>query len=549
MEKEMKKKKTAVAVFFLFLFLTGLLVSGDYGIPFDEKQEQAILNANTREVMLRFGLEKYIPPYNDGKESEYRISTSIEKDHGIAGYYPVAWYVVNRDTRPTKEVSLVWQTYTYCLNFLGVLAVYGIVNSLTKHRFAAAAAALMLFVSPRMFAEMHYNNKDMVCMTLVLVMLYFGVKWTLSPKYRFAVGFGIASALAVNARLVSVMVFGLVGLNYLILLFVKNKRASDEAAKAAVKKGWRSGWLAIGITAAAYFIITPAMWADPVRFTGYLIKFTFNFSRWDDPILFAGGIFQRAAGTPLPRSYLPVLIALTTPLWVLALSLSGTVAAWYCAVRNRFKSETLQTSCMVALCWVVPVLLAVIMRTHVYNGWRQFYFVFGPMVVMAGIAVAAIAGALKGKTALLAAGTVALAGCMLFTGAGLIRNHPYQFGYMNVLAGKDAGDRYELDYWHVSAGPLIRKVMENAGGEKVFTSFVSQDQHALYYAKRQLTEEQKPLMTISDYDWDADYILVNRSYRYRIPEETLGRIEREYHVVLPAVSYGHQMMELYERNS
>ncbi|MDO4493649.1 MAG: glycosyltransferase family 39 protein [Clostridia bacterium] len=546
----MKKQKIAVVLFFIVLFLSGLFVSGDYGIPYDEKQEQAILNANTREVMIRLGMEDRIPPYTDKNESEYRISESLEKDHGIACYYPIAGYVLYRDSRPTKELSFVWQTYTYCLNFLGVLAVYGTVRRLTGRRLPAGAAALILFVCPRMFAEMHYNNKDMVCLMLTMVVLYFGVRWILDEKRRYAVGFGIASAFAVNARLVSVVVFGLVGLAYLLLLWHRNRNAAEEAEKAAVRNDWKNGWLAIGVCAVTYVAITPAMWGDPVRFAGYLIRYTFDFSRWNNPILFAGGIFQKGTEMPLPRWYLPVQIVLTTPLWVWIPVVSGLVVAWHRLVKTGLSGRREVAACMVSVAWLFPVLLAVALQMHVYNGWRQFYFVFGPAVVMAGLGIDAFSERFRKRRAVYSAGTAALAGCVLFTAWGTVKNHPYQFGYVNMLAGDNAENEYELDYWHVSAGPLIGKLAEQTGaGETVtISALVPQDIHGVYYAKRLLPEERKEAIAITENDPAADYVFVNLSYRYRIPAEKLAALEEGFHVHSTAEAYGNTLSVLYEKN-
>ena len=128
--------KAAVALFFVVLFAIGFSLTGDYGVPYDEKSEQGILNANIREYLIDLGLERLIPEYTDGKADLYRISQSVEKDHGIACYYPIGWYILHRDSHPTDEVSRVWQGYTYCLNFLGVLAAYGLGKQLTGRRFA-----------------------------------------------------------------------------------------------------------------------------------------------------------------------------------------------------------------------------------------------------------------------------------------------------------------------------------------------------------------------------------------------------------------------------
>ena len=384
-----KQRKTerhlnfCVAVFFVAMFLLGAVFSGSYGMPWDEKEEQTILNANMREYLHCFDLERLIPEFTD-KEVSYRISSYYEKDHGIASYYPIGMFILHRDSYPTKLVSFVWQSYTYCLNFLGILALYGLVRELLGGRLLGMLTASVFFFSPRMFAEMHYNNKDMVCLTLVLLTLYFGVRWIKSHRMRDAVPFAIAGAFAANARLIAAFAFGLVGGIYL-LLFLRDAYGKHPLSESVRKERFRHGLLTILVCGISYVLITPAMWLQPVAFVRYLISNTINFARWDGKVLF-DGVAYRHQDTPLPRVYLPTMIGITTPVYLLVLILVGTIAVWVRPLKEwkekNFDAETVLPA-MVSVMWLFPLLLAVGLQTHIYNGWRQFYFIYGPMMVCA----------------------------------------------------------------------------------------------------------------------------------------------------------------------
>jgi len=571
--KNKKKMTVCIAVFFAAMFLLGALANGTYGMPWDEKTEQAILNANMREYLHCIGLERYIPEYAEA-ESEYRISTSIEKDHGIAAYYPIGMYILHRDSRPTKEVSYVWQSYTYLVNVLGVLALYGLVTALYGKRLLGMVTAAMYFFTPRMFAEMHFNNKDMVCLTFVLLTLYFGVRWIQNHRVRPAVGFGIAAAFAVNARLIAAFAFGLVGACYLgLYLFdaFAKKTLSDQQRKHFF---WQ-GILAIAVCGVTYVLITPAMWLQPIAYVRYLISNTFHFSRWSGSVLFDGTVYS-VPDTLLPRRYLPTMIGITTPVYLLALILVGTVAVWVRPLKEwkekRFDAETILPA-MVSVMWLFPLLLAVGLQTHIYNGWRQFYFIYGPMMVCAASAMEWLFCRLKrfGKGPMRIA-AAALAACLVGTAVGIAGNHPYQSGYCNVLAGENAERRYDLDYWHLASGPLMRELVESLPENKqVGIGRVNiWDDHALNAAYKLLTSEQQS--RVKKYRGvTTDYVILSLSslkylsdkldpttpleeyLLYRAEEQSedfqeLCYVLENFHEHSRAVSYGNTLMILYERN-
>ena len=566
-----RKMRCVVAAFFVVLFLVGALTSGSYGIPWDEKAEQAILNANMREYLHAFDLEHLIPPYAEA-ESEYRISTSIEKDHGIAAYYPIGMYVLQRDSLPTKQLSYVWQSYTYFVNFLGVLALYGLTKALFKNRVLGMLTAAMYFFTPRMFAEMHYNNKDIVCLTLVLLTLYFGVRWIQTNKLRFALIFGAAGAFAANARLIAAFAFGLVGCCYL-MLYVRACRGEDALPVEERKRRFRQGILAIIACGICYVLITPAMWLRPVEYVRYLITNTFHFARWNGKVLFDGVIYATGE-TSLPRRYLPTMIGITTPIYLLVLVTIGTVTVWVRALKTKLQDTEVILPAMVSVMWLFPMLLAVGLNTHIYNGWRQFYFIYGPMIVCAAAAVDGAYRLLiqRGKR-FFHIGAAILSACILFSAVGIAMNHPYEFAYCNVLAGDDAERRYDLDYWHVASGPLLRDLVEGLPDDAVIGvgRSNSSDDHALNAAYKQLTPEQQTRVEKVRGVEGSDYALVNLSVLKDISSEIdpltpladypnlqlsaptkeyrqLCDLLENYHEHSRAVSYGNTLMILYERN-
>jgi len=143
------------------------------------------------------------------------------------------------------------------------------------------------------------------------------------------------------------------------------------------------------------------------------------------------------------------MVLATTPVWVLAFIAIGAVMA--IARKPRLDLR------LVVLMWALPLGFAVITRTTVYNGWRHFYFIYGPMIVLAAWAVGKIA-----KKKVIA---VILAVCMLGGAVDLGMNHPHQQTYYQPLVRLHGENFNELDYWNVSARDALETLAENTQGE------------------------------------------------------------------------------------
>ena len=51
--------------------------------------------------------------------------------------------------------------------------------------------------------------------------------------------------------------------------------------------------------------------------------------------------------------------------------------------RLRARGAPGRVPLLTVLLWLLPLAFAVLTRTRVYNGWRHFYFLYGPMLALA----------------------------------------------------------------------------------------------------------------------------------------------------------------------
>ena len=521
-----------VALFFATLVLLGLLTAGDYGLPLDGPSEQVILQENIKEYYCLLLGEDSAKVRGYDALGVQRITQSIEKDHGQAAYYLAVPLFRLKNTDPYLFNTL-WHMVTWLWFMVGVLAVYRISRELGVNRLLACATALLLVLSPRFFAEGHYNSKDVVLLSLSLWTVAEGIRFLKKPTVPRALLFALAGALAANLRIIGFFVFGVMGVTALVKLAARRELNG---------RVFRNGLLAIVGFAVIYALVTPAFLAEPAAFVSHLVSNSAAFSRWTGVVLFKGAVYDPTGGLPLPRSYLPTMIAVTVPVAVLALAALGAIYAVILCVQNDKRRPVLIA--LMAL-FAVPAAYAVLARPLMYNGWRHFYFLYGPMIVMAGLGLEWLQTMLKNSKAGRAAGACALALALLYQGVGIALSHPYEYAYYNFLAG-DAQTRYELDYWELSTLNAMQMLAGSAERDPGLPLTLGGGDPLSLFSLRQsvlaLPNELRADFTVTD-DPDAPYLLSNATYAQIYSQSPGGN----YRVLFTIESYGNVLCTVYER--
>jgi hypothetical protein len=194
------------------------------------------------------------------------------------------------------------------------------------------------------------------------------------------------------------------------------------------------------------YLTWPYLWTDPVGHLFGALK-TMSAYPWRGQVLYNGVEY---ASTALPYSYLPVLfgIQLTEPVWLLAIA--GVVVS---VIGWREKRGLLE---LTILWFIIPLLGFTILRSALYDNFRQIIFILPPIFWLAGVAFEKIKNT-KWQIALITL-------CLIPGILGIIRLHPYEYIYYNsFIDGMDgAQERFELDYWGTSYREAAEVVSEIA---------------------------------------------------------------------------------------
>lgn len=515
--------------FLSLIFVIGFITTFQYGVNLDQYAEQDILYSNLKEYVLHlpFDVSSIINGFD--KSNIIEISQSIEMDHGEAAYY-LAFIIWKLRYISGWLLNHFWHAYTFCINFIGIIALFYLGLDLFSNRIPAMIMTLLYVLTPRMFGEMHYNNKDIVLLSFCFCILYFGRKLIKESKWINIFLFALSGAFATNTKIVGAYVFGIVGF-YVLLVYIKEK-----------KKIMIRMLTTVLLYFLFYFLITPAMWNDIVQFINFLINGAVSYTGWDGGILFSGDVIWTAK-EDVPGYYILTMMALTIPIGILLLSILGFASLMKQIITKKFEEKevfVLYCSIMVLL----PLTVFLLINPLVYNGWRHFYFMYASFVLLSGYTCNKIY--LKKNKYF----SIGISIYITSLAIGIAVNYPYEYCYYNALAGNHVENRYELDYWEVSMKQVLEFISEDAQRDNKAHVSVSALHHmemgGLYFNYEALKSSDKTLLEILYIDKTSDYIVINSTYANIYYPEEYNELRKMFEPCKQITSYDNVICEIYK---
>ncbi len=148
----------------------------------------------------------------------------------------------------------------------------------------------------------------------------------------------------------------------------------------------------------------------------------------------------------MPWYFIPKSMLITIPLIVLAGS-----AFFLIFARRAAGSGKLPLYLIIIFTILFPLIFVIVKQSNLYSSWRQFLFLYPPLILIAASGLNYLYEAVPGKYS----GWLITALIMLMSVhpvSYMIRNHPYEYMYFNQFTGglKGAYGNYETDYYYVS---------------------------------------------------------------------------------------------------
>ncbi len=321
----------------------------------------------------------------------------------------------------------------------------------------AVFSVLALLMMPRFVGHAFNNSKDIpFACGFAWGMVGIGrllthSRWSWSNVALCGAGIGLALSVRVGALML--LLFLAIGVVAMLLLVPEERRSWRERPAERVIK------LATITTLAWSIMVIAWPWAlgnplvRPLAALAEMSSFSHSYATY-----FMGELVR---SDELPRYYLPMYLAIATPLVTLGLALLGlgaTLRKLYLRPRNSITVLN-----FMALLWLFfPLTYVLVVRPNVYDGIRHFLFLLPAIAILCGLGAAWALDRMPGAPKWLTAGVLLV--LISIPLKDLVSLHPYQASYFNATVGglRSAWRNFESDYWASSYREAMQWILKQA---------------------------------------------------------------------------------------
>ena len=443
MFNSINRNKILILFFFFFLFLVGLFVFDDYGIGIDEDNSRINGFVSLKYIFEILNLN-FIDEISGIKLPS--ISGYDEQGNGVIFDLPLAFIEFFFNINDFRDAFLIRHLASFLVFYISLIYFYKLILDIHNSNLLGILGVLMLFATPRIFAQSFFNPKDVCFMSLCIINLYYGFKFLNTQNVKSSILFSLTSGLAIGSRILGILIPILI----IFISFLDLLRSKDKGIKKIFPL--ISFMVLLPLFAILFW---PFLWSDPLN--NFFSAFQ-NLSNHYRPIsnLFMGTYISSLY---VPWYYTLTWIVVTTPLLYLLFFLLG----FFSIVKRLFKrllkineknsyddlwrGNKEKKDLIFLLIIIIPLFAVIILHSSLYSGWRHFYFIYPSIILISiqGIYTTSL-NLTKYKKLFFSIIFIFILPVIFW----MIKNHPYQYVYFNSLIGSKFDKYFDMDYWGVS---------------------------------------------------------------------------------------------------
>ncbi len=490
-----------ITIYFAALLASGLLIIGDYGATLDD------------EIYYNNGLNTYI--YVKAVLNVFGDTDNIAKLKQSLDLHPVVFetfVLFICDLLKINEINEILYTshiINYVLFIISLICLYKIINIRFNNKKIALISSLLVIFTPRIFFESFYNTRDIYFMSLFIFYLYFLYNYLNNKNIKNLIIFSLLSALLINSK-----ILGIIPVFIYLIIYVFN--CIDEKRK--IRTNINNLLIFIIFTLVFIYIFWPYLWENPI----FKIYYAFNeILKSHEELVIINYYFGEHISSKLtPWHYRIIWFLITTPIIIILLFLFGImlitkkylIKFYNIDKKKKFKINKNEFyDLFILLNFIIILFSTVYLNTSKFGGWRHLYFLY-PLIIyfsayfMQKIIINKI-GINFFKLIIICLGLN-----ISYIGIWVIKNHPNQYIYFNVLTKNYTINNFDLDWWGVSHFNTIKKILNDDKSDKItiFARGFTELKPTLMLLKKELRER----VILTNYE-NSEYILDNNMRRIR----------------------------------
>ena len=526
-----------VALIYLAFIVIGILSYRDYGISVDEWDMRLLGFVNLKYITEIFFHD--ISAKLDEILLIPKISDYSSNTHGVIFTLPMAFVEYFFNITDSQKYYFIRHYFNHLIFLISNFYFFLIVKEKFNNWIYGILGGLFLFLSPRIFAESFYNQKDILFLSLFIINLYYGIHFLKSPSLKNSILFSLTTALAIDIRIMGIIIAPII-VFFTYLKYLKNKNFK----------------IFIGIP--IYLILVPLftilfwpfLWENP------LIHFIQNFKSLSSYVsvgynFYLGNYYE---SSNVPWHYIIVWIGITTPIFYLVLFAVG-----FSSYTLRFKKRLFKITnnnsenglwvgekeledLIYYILFIAPIFIVIFLNSTLYNGWRHLYFIYPCFLLISlrGLHLIDMNYFKRRNWVLKIMISIFLAHIAFV----MIKDHPYQNIYFNFLSGKNIGTKFELDYWGLSNKQALEYILKN--DSKSVIKIGSAGPISLENSKQILSSLDKKRVMISE-NIESDYIIDNYIYWYGKYKKKRHEIPNNFTIYKEIFVSGKRIISIYKK--
>ncbi len=508
---KINKKTTKKITFSLFsiLFFVGLLTYKDYGISIDEEFQR-----NSGFYWLNYVLSftpfeelKNLVAYKLDQIKGFTLPSPVDNPYyGVVFDLPVAFFEVILNINDPKNYFHFRHFLNFTIFFIASIFFYKLLLNRFQNCNISLIGTIFFVLSPRIYGNSFYNNKDIIFLSLLTIALYFCFKVFDKINFKNLLIFSLIAAICTCSRIIGILLI-ISFLFFYFLSVLSNKKNLDNFWQVII---------CFILYCAFIIIFWPLLWSYPLNNFIDAFKYFSSFPLHPE-MLFNGKYIQAHF---LPYHYIFIWIFITTPILYSMLFILGYVQTFkrfflrFINIKeNKTYEDFWRNSNEKKDLFIFFILTAVLsylitFQVPLYNGWRHIYFLNVFIIYLSVIGFYRVGIYLKRKfkknfhyhLSILFIITI------IFQ---MIVYHPFQNIYFNNYFNNISHNSFEIDYYGLSGKKSLKEILSLEKNNKIIKIGVASWLPLERSIKLLNETERKRIKIVSQNFNNADYIYTN----------------------------------------